>query len=186
MADMYRDRDRPQPHQIQVHPQRGGYDAGMKTLMPQRGPSTSQVIAVLALLPVGGTLLALAGITLAGTVIGLCIATPLFLVFSPVLLPAAITIGLAVAGFFTSGAFGLTALSSLSWVLNSFRQATGTVPELADEAKRRMADMAGYVGQKTKDVGQEIQIKAHEAGKTDVGRIESGGKTEGGGKTGRP
>ncbi|MQJ21776.1 hypothetical protein EI020_24650, partial [Escherichia coli] len=88
--------------------------------------------------------------------------------------------------FFTSGAFGLTALSSLSWVLNSFRQATGTVPELADEAKRRMADMAGYVGQKTKDVGQEIQIKAHEAGKTDVGRIESGGKTEGGGKTGRP
>ncbi|KAL5864322.1 hypothetical protein ACOSQ3_001836 [Xanthoceras sorbifolium] len=179
MADQFRDRDRPQPHQIQVHPQHRGYDAGVKTLMPRRGPSTSQVLAVLVLLPVGGTLLALAGITLAGTFIGLCVATPLFIIFSPVLVPAAITIGLAVAGFFTSGAFGLTALSSLSWVLNSFRQATGTVPEMADQAKRRVANMAGFVGQKTKEVGQEIQSKAHE-----VGRTEIGGKTEGG-KTGK-
>ena len=178
MAEQHRDR---QPaHQIQVHPR--AYDPGMKTHMQQRGPSTSQVLAVLALLPVAGTLLALAGITLTGTVIGLCVATPLFIIFSPVLVPAAITIGLAVTGFFTSGAFGLSALSSLSWVLNSFRQATGTMPEMADQAKRRMADMAGYVGQKTKEVGQEIQSKAHEVGRTDVGGVKT---TDVGGKTGR-
>ncbi|MBA0683427.1 hypothetical protein Goari_025087, partial [Gossypium aridum] len=79
----------------------------------QSGPSTTQVLTVLTLLPIGGTLLALAGLTLTGTVIGLCVATPLFVIFSPVLLPAAIAVFMAVAGFLSSGAFGLTGLSSL-------------------------------------------------------------------------
>nr|AWA46068.1 high MW oleosin isoform 1 [Canarium ovatum] len=165
MADRDRERDRPQPHQLQVHPQQR-YDAGVKALMPKRGPSASQVIAVITLLPVGGTLLLLAGLTFAGSVIGLLVTTPLFVLFSPVLVPAAITIGLAVTGFFASGAFGLTGLTSFSWVLNSFRETTGSVPEMADQAKRKMADMAGFMGQKTKEVGQEIQTKAHEVGKT--------------------
>ncbi|XP_015897790.3 oleosin Ara h 10.0102 [Ziziphus jujuba] len=168
--------DRPQPHQIQVHPQHpyGGVQhqyggAGGKNVYSQqqhnRGPSTSQVLAVLTLLPVGGTLLALAGITLTGTIIGLAVTTPLFLIFSPVLVPAGLTIGLAVAAFLTSGAFGLTGLSSLSWFFNFFRQATGStgsVQEQLDRAKKRMLDVAEYTGHKTKDVGQEIQTKAQE------------------------
>nr|AWA46069.1 high MW oleosin isoform 2 [Canarium ovatum] len=154
MADRDRERDRPQPHQLQVHPQR--YDPGAKSLMPKRGPTASQVIAVLTLLPVGGTLLLLSGLTLAGSVIGLLVTTPLFVIFSPVLVPAAVTIGLAVTGFFASGAFGLTGLTSMSWVFNYLRKATGSM----------MADMAGYVGKKTKEMGQEVQTKAHEVGKT--------------------
>ncbi|PPS20119.1 hypothetical protein GOBAR_AA00499 [Gossypium barbadense] len=126
------------------------------------GPSTSQVLAVLTLLPIGGTLLALAGLTLAGTVIGLMLATPLFIIFSPVLVPAAIAIAMAVTGFLSSGAFGLTGLSSLSYVLNRLRYATGTEQLDLDHAKRRVQDMAEYVGQKTKEVGQKIENKAHE------------------------
>lgn len=166
--------DRPQPHQIQVHPQHpyGGVQhqyggAGGKNAYSQqhRGPSTTQVLAVLTLLPVGGTLLALAGVTLTGTIIGLAVTAPLFVIFSPVLVPAALTIGLAVTAFLTSGAFGLTGLSSLSWLFNFFRQATGatgSVQEQLDRAKKRMLDVAEYTGQKTKDVGQEIQTKAQE------------------------
>lgn len=168
MAERDRDRDRPHPHQVQVHPQHR-YEhlgAGAKSLLPRRGPSASQVVAVVTLLPVAGTLLALAGLTLAGSLIGLLVTTPLFIIFSPVIVPAAIAIGLAMTGFFTSGAFGLTGLTSLSWILNSFRQSSGSVPEMADQAKRRMADMAGYVGQKTKEGGQEIQSKPPEVGKT--------------------
>ncbi|MBA0733238.1 hypothetical protein Gogos_017273 [Gossypium gossypioides] len=158
-------RDRNLPHQVQVHPQYrfdnttgGGY--GAKNY--HSGPSTSQVLAVLTLLPIGGTLLALAGLTLAGTVIGLMLATPLFIIFSPVLVPAAITIAMAVTGFLSSGAFGLTGLSSLSYVLNRLRYATGTEQLDLDHAKRRVQDMAEYVGQKTKEVGQKIENKAHE------------------------
>ncbi|OMO59266.1 Oleosin [Corchorus capsularis] len=161
--------DRPhhtQPHQVQVHPQppmgRWGDQAGK--YQSGGGPSMTQVLAVLTLLPVGGTLLALAGLTLTGTVIGLCVATPLFLIFSPVLVPAAIAVGLAVTGFLSSGAFGLTGLSSLTYVFNRLRRATGTEQLDLDQAKRRMQDMAGYVGQKTKEVGQKIENKAHEGG----------------------
>ncbi|XVF60242.1 hypothetical protein PTKIN_Ptkin08bG0029100 [Pterospermum kingtungense] len=169
MADV-RDRDRQQPHQVHVlntqhHYDQGGH-GGSKY---QSGPSTSQVLAVLTLLPVGGTLLALAGLTLAGTVIGLLVATPLFIIFSPVLIPAIIAVLMAVAGFLSSGAFGLTGLSSFSYVFNRLRRPT-TGSDLHDtdqySYKRRLQqplqDMAGYVGQKTKETGQKIESKAQE------------------------
>ncbi|CAA0820183.1 Cysteine-rich receptor-like protein kinase 42 [Striga hermonthica] len=154
------DRDRPQPHQIQIHPQPhyGRYEGGAKSLLPQKGPSTGQILAVVALLPVTGTLLALAGLTLAGSLVGLAVATPLFVIFSPVLVPAAILAAGAVAAFMTSGAFGLTGLSSLSWVVNSFRQATGKEP--LDYAKQRLQEGTVYVGEKTKQVGETIKSKA--------------------------
>ncbi|KAL2532228.1 Oleosin 5 [Abeliophyllum distichum] len=157
------ERDRPQPHQVQVHSQQryeGG--GGMKSILPQKGPSTSQVLAVITLLPVGGTLLALAGLTLVGSLIGLAVTTPLFIIFSPVLVPAAILVGLAVTAFLTSGAFGLTGLSSLSWVVNSLRQVTGSMTDQLEHAKRRMGDAAVHMGQKTKETGQMIQQKSQE------------------------
>ncbi|CAK7328111.1 unnamed protein product [Dovyalis caffra] len=145
--------DRMQPHQVQVHGLKG---------QQQQGPSASKVLAVLTMLPVGGGFLALAGITLVGTLIGLAVTTPLFILFSPVLFPAALAIGFAVTSFLASGALGLTGFSSLSWVGRYILEATRTMPESLDQAKRHMQDMAGYVGQKTKEVGQEIQRKAHE------------------------
>ncbi|KAM0932861.1 putative oleosin [Dioscorea sansibarensis] len=137
---------------------------GMKGILPDKGqgPSASKVLAVATLLPVGGSLLGLSGVTLAGTVLGLAVATPLFLLFSPVLVPAAITIGLAVLGFLTSGAFGLTAVSALSWILNYLRCAR--VPEHMEHAKRRMADAAGQFGQRAREAGQTVQSKAQEGG----------------------
>ncbi|XAR51901.1 hypothetical protein NMG60_11006694 [Bertholletia excelsa] len=156
------DRDRPPPHQLQVHPQHR-YDP--KILQPPRGTSKGKVLAVLALLPIGGSLLGLAGITLVGSLIGLAVVTPLFIIFSPVLVPAAIATFLAVAALLTSGALGLTGLSSLSWVFNYIRQASQSMPQQLEEAKRRMQDVAVQMGQKTKDVGQTIQQKGQEAGK---------------------
>ncbi|KAL4336166.1 hypothetical protein GQ457_07G001730 [Hibiscus cannabinus] len=155
------DRDR-----TQVHPQhrfdqvvRGGTGTGTGTgkYYQSSGPSTTQVLALLTLLPIGGTLLALAGLTLTGTVIGLTVATPLFVIFSPVLVPAAIAVTMAVVGFLSSGAFGVTGLSSLSYVFNRLRRAANTEQVDMDWAKRGMQDMVGYVGQKTKEVGQKTK-----------------------------
>lgn len=136
------ERDRP-VHRLQAHPQHQ-HGGGMKSHYQQRGPSTTKVLAVLALLPVGGTLLALSGLTLLCSVIGLAVSTPLFIIFSPVLVPAAIVIGLAVTGILCAEAFGLTGLSSLSWFLNHIRmKARRALPQEVDQAKRRMQDMAG-------------------------------------------
>ncbi|EYU22164.1 hypothetical protein MIMGU_mgv1a021055mg, partial [Erythranthe guttata] len=102
------------------------------------GPSTSQVLAVVALFPVGGTLLFLAGLVLTGTVVGLAVAAPLFLIFSPILVPAALTLALSVAGFITSGAFGITALSSVAWLLNYVRRMRWSSPEHFEHTRRRV------------------------------------------------
>ncbi|XP_073063802.1 oleosin H1-like [Primulina eburnea] len=184
MADRDRDRDR---QQFQLHPQQQQqqqyrYEGGLKNILPQKGPSTSQIVAIVTLLPVSGTLLALAGITLAGSLIGLAFATPVFLIFSPVLVPAAILIAGAVTAFLTSGAFGLTGLSSLSWVLNSFRQATGKEP--GEYAKRRVQEATAQVGEKTRQVGETIKAKGQEG----VGREgrESGAAVGAGAGAGRP
>ncbi|XP_076912347.1 oleosin Ara h 10.0102-like [Bidens hawaiensis] len=192
MATYERDR---QPQQIQVHTihdqrfDQSGINRPYYSHQHQQGPSKSKVLAVVAILPVGLTLLGLAGLTLAGTLIGLAVVTPLFVIFSPILVPAVLAIGLAVAGFLTSGTFGLTGLSSLSFLVNILRQITGSVPEQVDSAKRRLQDLVEYTGQKTKDVGQTIQDKAHDIGESQVhvgGQIHAGGQAHAGGaKEGR-
>ncbi|XP_047313421.1 oleosin H1-like [Impatiens glandulifera] len=163
-------------HQVQVHTgqqqqparyegglrlgsQKGGFESGSSG-----GPSASKILAVITLLPLGGTLLGFSGVTLAATLFGLTLATPVFLICSPVLVPASLAVAFAVFSIFTAGAFALTGLSSLSWALQGFRQATVSMHPL-DDAKRRMQEMAVQMGQKTKDVGQTIETKAKEAGK---------------------
>ncbi|MCD7465105.1 hypothetical protein HAX54_000559 [Datura stramonium] len=151
MAEQHTRGQQQQQQQMQVHP-----TEAIKSLLPQKGPSKTQVLAVVTLFPVGGALLCLAGLTLVGTLIGLAVATPVFLLFSPVLVPAALTIGLAVTGFLTSGAFGITALSSLSWMINYMRRMRGPVEE-QEHAKRRVQETAGHMGQRT---GQKMQETA--------------------------
>ncbi|KAH7865781.1 hypothetical protein Vadar_011114 [Vaccinium darrowii] len=137
-----------------------------KSLLPEKRPSKSQILAVVTLLPTGGFLLLLSCITLAATLIGLALTTPLFVICSPVLVPAALTIALAVSGVLTSGAFGLTALSSFSWVLNYFRRSAGGLPEPLEQAKRRVQDTTGQVGQKAREVGQRAQEGGRSPGRT--------------------
>ncbi|XP_043703996.1 uncharacterized protein LOC122654086 [Telopea speciosissima] len=156
--------DRPQEIQVHHihHPKH--VTQGIESRYSDKGsPSTSQVIAFVTLFPIAGILLTLAGIILTITVISLALTTPLFVIFSPVLVPAAIAIGLALMGFFASGAFGITALSSLSWIINYLRETIATMPEKLEYAKRHMQKAAGHVSEKTKDVGQTIQSKAEEA-----------------------
>ncbi|XP_047319268.1 oleosin 18.2 kDa-like [Impatiens glandulifera] len=151
------------PHQVQIHTQPGR--RGALTGMGGGGPSASKVLAVITLLPIGGSLLGLAGMTLVGTLISLAVVTPIFLICSPVLVPAAFAVALSVFAFLTSGAIGLTGISSLSWALQSVRQATGTMPNQLEETKKRVQEMAVQMGQKTKEVGQTIETKAKESGK---------------------
>ncbi|KAG5522953.1 hypothetical protein RHGRI_034936 [Rhododendron griersonianum] len=143
-----------QDHHQQQHQQRPGGDP--RGLLQEKGPSKQQILAVVAGVPIGGFFLVLSGLTLTGTLIGLTLTTPLFVICSPVLVPAALTIALAVAGFLTSGAFGITALSSLSWIINYLRR-SGRMPEQLEQAKRRVQETTGQVGQKAREAGQKAQ-----------------------------
>ncbi|OIT08877.1 oleosin 1, partial [Nicotiana attenuata] len=82
----------------------------------QPAPRSYQVVKAATAVTTGGSLLVLSGLTLAGTIIALTVATPLLLIFSPVLVPASITIFLLMFGFLASGGFGVAAISVLSWI----------------------------------------------------------------------
>lgn len=162
------------------HAQHGGQYGGgrhmgdqVKGMIQEKGPTASQALTVATLFPLGGLLLVMSGLTLAGTVVGLAVATPVFLLFSPVLVPAALTIGMAVTGFLASGALGLGGLSSLTVLANTARQAFQRTPDYVEEARRRMADAAAAAGHKTQQAGHAIQSRAEEA------RAGGGGGTTG-------
>ncbi|PWA74142.1 oleosin 18.2 kDa [Artemisia annua] len=114
----------------------------------------------MALLPLGVILLGLAGITLVGTMMGLALATPVFILFSPVIVPAVLTIGFSVMGFLTCGTFGLTGLTSLSFLVRCVRQTVGSVPEQVEHVKKGVEDVGVYTGQKTLEVGKMIMDMA--------------------------
>ncbi|RWR98254.1 oleosin-like protein [Cinnamomum micranthum f. kanehirae] len=132
---------------------------GSKSLFPDKGPTASQVIGVITLFSISGILLTLSGLTLTGTLIGLALAAPLFLIFSPIIVPALVVIGLAVAGFLTSGAFGITALSSLIWVADYLRGEAKPQGYLEKRAE-------GYLEKRAKEMGREIPSKGQEGGRT--------------------
>ncbi|KAI3519606.1 hypothetical protein L2E82_31874 [Cichorium intybus] len=98
----------------------------------------------------GGSLLVLSGLTLAATVIALTVATPLLVIFSPVLVPALITVFLLATGFLTSGGFGVAAMTVLSWM---YKYATGGHPTGADSL-----DQAAYkMGSKGRDIRDRME-----------------------------
>ncbi|CAK7353106.1 unnamed protein product [Dovyalis caffra] len=91
---------------------------------------------------VGAALLVLAGLTLTGTVIAVVVATPILVLFSPVLVPAAAVVFLVTSGFFFSGGSGLAAIMVLLWIYN---YVTGEHPPRADKldyARGRIAETA--------------------------------------------
>lgn len=110
--------------------------------MQQHQPRSHQMVKAATAVTAGGSLLVLSGLTLAATVIALTIATPLLVIFSPVLVPATIGIFMLAAGFLASGGFGVAALSVLSWI---YKYMTGKQPPGADQldtARSKLASKA--------------------------------------------
>lgn len=114
-------------------------------------PGSTQVVKAATAVTAGGSLLIIAGLILAGTVIALTIATPLFVIFSPVLVPAVITVALLSLGFLASWGFGVAAITVLAWI---YRYFTGMHPPGADQldtARHKLMNKAREI----KDYGQQ-------------------------------
>ena len=117
----------------------------------QNQPRSTQLVKATTAVVAGGSLLILAGLVLAGTVIGLTTITPLFVIFSPVLVPAVITVALLGLGFLASGGFGVAAITVLTWI---YRYVTGKHPPGAnqlDTARHKLMSKAREI----KDYGQQ-------------------------------
>ncbi|XVF08528.1 hypothetical protein REPUB_Repub07fG0010600 [Reevesia pubescens] len=117
----------------------------------QQQPRSHKMVKAATAVTVGGSLLVLSGLTLAGTVIALTIATPLFVIFSPVLVPAVIATALLVTGFVASGGFSVAAISVLSWI---YRYVTGGHPPGADQLDQARMKLAGKAREMKDRAGQ--------------------------------
>uniref|UniRef100_A0A7N0UT87 Oleosin n=1 Tax=Kalanchoe fedtschenkoi TaxID=63787 RepID=A0A7N0UT87_KALFE len=93
-------------------------------------PAARQTAKFVTAALLGGSTLVLSGLTLTATVLGLAVATPLFVLFSPVLAPALIATLMIGAGFLVSGGCGAAALVGFTWLYN---YATGKRPLGADQ-----------------------------------------------------
>ncbi|KAM0003023.1 putative oleosin [Helianthus debilis subsp. tardiflorus] len=133
-----------------------------------------QVVKTATAVTLCGSLMVLSGLTLAATVIGLVVATPLLVIFSPVLVPVLITLSLIFGGFFASGGLGATASFVFYWM---YRYVTGKHPvgsrqldmardKIAGAAMeaRHKAEQLGHQTGRTTGVGQGHQIRVeHQA-----------------------
>ena len=102
-----------------------------------------------------GSLLVLSALTLAATVIGLVLATPVFVIFSPVLVPATIAVFLLGAGVFTAGGLGATATFVLTWM---YKYVSGQHPVGADQLdmiKSKIVGTAEDIREKSAQLGHE-------------------------------
>ncbi|XP_075485109.1 oleosin L [Primulina tabacum] len=121
----------------------------------QQQPRSHQVVKAATAVTAGGSLLILSGLMVAATVISLTIATPLLVIFSPVLVPAAGTIFLLCSGFLASGGFGVAAISVLSWI---YGYVTGKHPPGADsldQARWKLAGKAREMKDRAEQYGQQ-------------------------------
>ncbi|XP_021890285.1 oleosin 16 kDa [Carica papaya] len=129
--------------------------ADQQKLTTQKSPA-GETVRFLTAAGIGTTLLVLSGITLTATVIGLILATPVLVLFSPILVPAAAAVVLMGTGLLFSGGCGAAAIATLTWI---YRYVTGKHPagaEKVDYARKRIAE-------KAREYGQYVQQKAQEA-----------------------
>ncbi|KAL8149319.1 oleosin L-like [Apium graveolens] len=111
-------------------------------------PKAHKVVKAATAVTAGGSLLLLSGLTLAGTVMGLAIATPLVVIFSPVLVPAAIFVFLIISGFLASGGFGVAAVSVLSWIYKYLKGGQPAGADTFEQARMKLAARARELKEK--------------------------------------
>ena len=128
----------------------------------ESAPSSRQAARFLTATTLGATLLFLSGLTLTGTVIALIMATPLMVLFSPILVPAGIVIFLVITGLLFSGGCGVAAITALSWIYNYMQGKHPLGADQLDYARNKLASTARGMTDKAKEYGQYVQHKAQE------------------------
>ncbi|XP_017237916.1 oleosin L-like [Daucus carota subsp. sativus] len=121
-----------------------------------------KVVKATTALTLTGSLLVLSALTLSATIIGLVLATPVFVIFSPVLVPAAITIFLLAAGVFTAGGLGITATFVFSWM---YKYVNGQHPigaDLLDSIKSKFVATAAAIREKSAQLGHDALKKTNQ------------------------
>uniref|UniRef100_A0A7N0TLG4 Oleosin n=1 Tax=Kalanchoe fedtschenkoi TaxID=63787 RepID=A0A7N0TLG4_KALFE len=123
-------------------------------LQHQTSPTTRKTAKFLTATVLGGSALVLSGLTLTGTILALTVATPLFVLFSPVLVPALIATLMIGSGFLLSGGCGASALVGFTWlykyVTGKRPVGSGQIDYMKDEISGKARDVKDFVKDQAK------------------------------------
>ena len=98
-------------------------------------------------------LLAVGGILAFGSAIALIVLTPVFLFFSPILVPLAVILFLCTAGLVMAGGSALVAGSAITWVYKYFKGRHPPGSDQIEHAMSRLHDTAEHMKHKARDLG---------------------------------
>ncbi|KAK1268414.1 Oleosin 20.3 kDa [Acorus gramineus] len=126
-------------------------------------PNSAQVIGFLTLLISGGILLVLTGLTVTLSTMGLIVFAPLIILSSPIWVPPAAALFVAVAGLLMVSGFGLAGLAGATWVYRYYKGRRPVGSERVDYARGRIADTAGHVKDYAREYGGYLQSKPRDA-----------------------
>nr|XP_010912194.1 oleosin S1-2 [Elaeis guineensis] len=106
----------------------------------KRISSTTILYATLSGLAIGGLLLGMMGFTLIASLTLLLVASPLLLLFSPIILPAAFVVAASMAGFSFAAAMAVVGVSALNNVRRGPPVAISRMIETKTESRQRVKE----------------------------------------------
>ncbi|PWA43171.1 Oleosin 1 [Artemisia annua] len=135
--------------------------------------SSKEVMKKATMTMIGSSLIVLSGFTFVGTVLGLILVTPLFVVFSPVLVSVVITVFVFATGFNISGGLGVAGVTVLVWLymyvtdkhpigansLDQMMHKLGLMGQEMREKSVREIEGVGYTNGVEWDHDQESSVK---------------------------
>ncbi|CAI9093595.1 OLC1v1029137C1 [Oldenlandia corymbosa var. corymbosa] len=132
----------------------------MSTKIPELTPRSKQVAKIMIATAIGAALLGLSSLTLTGTVVALILSTPLLVIFSPAIVPAAILFFLTTVGLLFSSGCAVAAIAALTWIYNYVAGKNPPGADQLDYARMKIASTARDVTEKAKEYGQYVQAKS--------------------------
>ncbi|GMH17084.1 hypothetical protein Nepgr_018925 [Nepenthes gracilis] len=129
----------------------------------EHAPNSNQLIGVLTLIISGAILLLLSGITITTVVFGLIFFAPLIVISSPIWLPIAVVLFVAVGGFLSICGFFLTVIAAASWLYKYFRGLHPLGSDRFDYARSRIANTASHVRDYAWEYGGYLHGKVKDA-----------------------
>ncbi|CAK9190423.1 unnamed protein product [Sphagnum jensenii] len=123
----------------------------------QNAPNSRQILGLVTLLAIGGLLLLLGGLAITGTTVTAVLATPVLILFSPILIPLAVVAFFTIGGLLGAGTFGVAVLSAISWAYNYYKNRHPYGSEQLDEVRHRLSETASQIKEKARGYGSEAK-----------------------------
>ncbi|KAL2632409.1 hypothetical protein R1flu_017095 [Riccia fluitans] len=117
----------------------------MKERIQEQAPNQRQLIGAVTIMTIIVLLTTVGGLLMGGLALGAAVLTPVFLFFSPVLVPVGTVLFIGIAGLLSAAGFTLAGFSSVRWLYQYFKGRHPVGSDKVDAAKNCIVDTASQL-----------------------------------------